>query len=57
MEVDKATDPPHAGANADHEKVSQETPAARIEQGNRGKASVTPGAAAKSTSGGKTFTG
>jgi hypothetical protein len=55
-EFDKATDPPHAGADADPEKVSQETPAARTEEGNCGKVSVTPRAAAKSTSGGKTFT-
>jgi hypothetical protein len=46
MEVDKAANPPHAGVDADPEKVSQETPAARTEEGDYGKASVTPGAAA-----------
>jgi hypothetical protein len=56
MVVDKAADPPHAGADANPEKVSQETPAAQTEEGNHGEASVTPGTAAKSASGGKTFT-
>jgi hypothetical protein len=55
MEVDKAADPPHAGADAGPEKVSQETPTARTEEGDCGEASVTPGAAAKSASGGRTF--
>jgi hypothetical protein len=55
MEVDKAADRPHIGADANPKKVSQETPATRTEEGSRGEASVTPRATAKSASGGKTF--
>jgi hypothetical protein len=55
-EVDKAVDPPHAGADADPEKVSRETPTAQAEERDLDEASVTPGEAAKSASGGRTFT-
>jgi hypothetical protein len=36
-ETNKAADPSHTGVDADPKKVSQETPAARIEEGDRGK--------------------
>jgi hypothetical protein len=55
-EVDEAANPPHARADASPENVSQETPAARTKEGDRGEVSVTLGAAAKSALGGRTFT-
>jgi hypothetical protein len=55
MEIDKAADPPRVGTDADPEKVSQEIPAAWAGEGDCGEVSVTPGAAAKSASGGRTF--
>jgi hypothetical protein len=55
MEIDKAADPPCFGTDADPEKVSQEIPTTRAQEGDRGEAYITPGAAAKSASGGKTF--
>jgi hypothetical protein len=55
MGIDKVADPPCVGTGADPEKVSKEILAARTGEGDRGEASVTPGASAKSTSGGKTF--
>jgi hypothetical protein len=54
-EIDKVADPPCFGTDADPEKVSQEIPTARAEEDDRGEASITPGAAAKSALGGKIF--
>jgi hypothetical protein len=51
-EVDEAADPPHARADAGPENVSQETLAARTEEGDHDEVSVTPGVATKSASGG-----
>jgi hypothetical protein len=53
--VDEVADPPHAGADAGPGNVSRETSAARTEEVVRGEVSVTPGAAAKSVLGGRTF--
>jgi hypothetical protein len=45
-EIDTAADPPHFGVDAGSEKASQGAPTARAGEGNRGKTSTTPGAAA-----------
>jgi hypothetical protein len=52
-EIDTTADPPHFKADAGSEKVSQEAPTTRAGEGNRDKASITPGAAAKGALGGK----
>jgi hypothetical protein len=55
-EVDEVADPPHAEADAGPGNLSQETPAAQTEEVDRGEASITPGAATKSSLGWRTFT-